>query len=270
MNPFRIYPPEACGADGYPLLWHKNIAGELDDLIGALELEGVELHRENPGIKHIVRAQARHRCIRCRHPYIVGVSGEFDGPRARQKGLAAELGVNQEELDFALEDVGAGISTLNNAELNAAPRKNWSDCDDLCSHGGPIRVLDPLDSDGWEEAERIKDTRGAPASLFVNCGNPTQALWRILTVHHLNEWKPDLRWWNLVALCQRCHLLIQGKVVMDRPWPWEHTDWFKPYVAAFYAMKYLHEDLDRQSAEARMDELLQIGSEEESVERMPL
>ncbi len=58
MNPFRIYRPEECGPDDYPFVWHRNVGGEADDLIGELEAAGVEIGRENPGIKHIVRAQA--------------------------------------------------------------------------------------------------------------------------------------------------------------------------------------------------------------------
>jgi hypothetical protein len=263
-SPFRVYRPEELGEDGYPLLWHRNVGGALDDLIGALEFDGLEIHRENPGIKHIVRAQAAHRCIRCLHPYVVGSSGEFEGPIARQKALAADLGVNQETLDLALEDVGAGLTTLNNSELNAAPRKNWSDCDRYCRHGGPARYLE--DSGEWSGRENPE----ADALQMLVCTRPVQALWRILTVHHLNECKPDLRWWNLVALCQRCHLEIQGKVVMDRPWPWPHTEWFRPYVAAFYAMKYLDQAIERDEAVMRQDELLAIGEREEGVERMAL
>lgn len=40
------------------------------------------------------------------------------------------------------------------------------------------------------------------------------------------------------------------------PFHGEHSDWFKPYVAGFYAFKYLHEEIDRAEAEARLDELL--------------
>jgi len=47
---------------------------------------------------------------------------------------------------------------------------------------------------------------------------------------------PDnCEWWNIPALCQRCHLHIQGKVIMERMWIFEHSDWFKPYVAGYYA-----------------------------------
>ena len=92
----------------------------------------------------------------------------------------------------------------------------------------------------------------------VRCDAPhLREGWTILTVHHLDGDKGNCRWWNLLALCQRCHLSIQGRVNPDRPWVMaEHTPWFRPYVAAFYALKYLGEDLSREDVMARLDELL--------------
>lgn len=58
---------------------------------------------------------------------------------------------------------------------------------------------------------------------------------RMLTVHHLDGDKANLAWWNLAALCQVCHLVIQGRVVMARMWFLTHSEWFKPYVAGYYA-----------------------------------
>lgn len=98
----------------------------------------------------------------------------------------------------------------------------WSPCDELCNHDRQVRS------------------------------------WRILTVHHLDGNKANCRWWNLVALCQRCHLQIQGRVRMERVWPWEHSEWFRPYVAGFYAWMYLGEDLTRDQVDARLDELLAL------------
>lgn len=87
---------------------------------------------------------------------------------------------------------------------------------------------------------------------------PVEARWRILTVHHLNGVKADCRWWNLASLCQRCHLTIQGRVQLHRVWPWEHSDWFKPYAAGWYAHAYLGEDLDRKQTLARLGQLLAL------------
>lgn len=162
----RMYAPEECGADGYPLAWHK---GE-------------------PSVKDLVRETAGNRCVRCGHPYV---------KREHGKG-------------------------------------EWSPCDDRCTHGGPLRRT-------GAGAERVYE-----------------AQWRILTVHHLTGVKADLRWWNLVALCQRDHLQIQGRVRMEQVYPYEHSDWFKPYAAGYYAATYLGEDLTREEAVERLDELLAL------------
>ena len=39
---------------------------------------------------------------------------------------------------------------------------------------------------------------------------------RVLTVHHLDGDKGNSAWWNLAALCQVCHLQIQGKVEVSQ------------------------------------------------------
>ncbi len=106
----------------------------------------------------------------------------------------------------------------------------WSPCDGRCAHGEPTRTVDGV----------------------------REARWRILTVHHLDGDKGNCRWWNCVSLCQRCHLQIQGKVKMARVWPWEHTPWFRPYVAGYYAWTYLGEDLTRAQVDARLGELLAL------------
>jgi len=92
---------------------------------------------------------------------------------------------------------------------------------------------------------------------------PHGGLWpgqrqRVLTVHHLDGDKANCRWWNLPALCQVCHLSIQGRVEMGRRWMFEHSEWFKPYVAGSYAFRYLDQDLSRPEVEARLVELLAL------------
>lgn len=80
-----------------------------------------------------------------------------------------------------------------------------------------------------------------------------------LTVHHLDLNPGNCAWWNIPALCCVCHLQIQHKVDLDRPWVMEpHSEWFKPYVAGFYAHKYLGLQLSRPEVEARLDELLAV------------
>ena len=134
----------------------------------------------------------------------------------------------------------------------------WSPCGEHCTHGGPTRA--------W----KISDgTDGAKAGDLLFLDAPTltgvpprgwtrEAQWRVLTVHHLNGVKWDCRWWNLAALCQRCHLSIQGRVLMERVYPLEHSEWFKPHAAGWYAAAYLGEDLSRKETMERLDELLAL------------
>lgn len=170
MSIYRLYDASEAGRDGYPLAWHETI-------------------------KHDVREQAGHRCIRCRHPYQCG---------------------------------------QHKMELVNGKHESWSPCDELCQHPGPLRM---------------------------NAGR-VEAKARILTVHHLDEIKLNCRWWNLAALCQRCHLTIQGRVKISRPYFLEHSEWFKPYVAGFYASTILGEELTREQVTARLDELLALANRE--------
>ena len=80
----------------------------------------------------------------------------------------------------------------------------------------------------------------------------------MLTVHHIDLNKSNCEWWNLAALCQRCHLRIQGKVIIERPFMFEHSEWFKPYVAGYYAFSngLPH---DKAYVLANMDRLLDFG-----------
>lgn len=79
-----------------------------------------------------------------------------------------------------------------------------------------------------------------------------------LTVHHADMSPANCKWWNLLALCQRCHLQIQAKVVMERPWVRPHTEWFKPYVAGYYAFTNGLPD-DKESVLPKIEELIAIG-----------
>jgi hypothetical protein len=111
----RLYLPAECtGKDGYPPAWHETL-------------------------KHAVREQAGHRCIRCFHPYRKG-DGEWCG------------------------------SPLPHPHRPPSRRQQ-----------GQL----PL----------VESRRALPAM------------------------PPE----------------IQGKVKMERRWLHEHSDWFKPYVAGYYA-----------------------------------
>lgn len=198
MSAFRVYTEDELGVDGYPLAWHETI-------------------------KHLVREEAGHRCVRCGHPYRQGEHGNGE----------------------------------------------WSPCDVLCTHRGPVRWRSGIrPEDGWHSRDRGNDDLRVSDVELMLLGREIEAIeaqWRILTVHHLTgSWgneknaKRDCRWFNLCALCQRCHLQIQGKVQMARVWPWEHSPWMKPYAAGFYAVTYLGEDLSREETLARLDELLAL------------
>lgn len=92
----------------------------------------------------------------------------------------------------------------------------------------------------------------------VRCGHyHDRESGHVLTVHHLDMNPANNAWWNLAALCQKCHLHIQAKVVMDRPYMFEHSEWFRPYVAGYYAhLRGLPEDRDY--VVAHLDELLTL------------
>jgi hypothetical protein len=91
------------------------------------------------------------------------------------------------------------------------------------------------------------------------CTHPRDGKQRILTVHHLDGDKANSRWWNLLALCQSCHLTIQGRVIPERPWLFEHSRWFVPYVCGFYAWYYGGLEITRAQAENEAPRWLQLG-----------
>jgi 5-methylcytosine-specific restriction endonuclease McrA len=134
----------------------------------------------------------------------------------------------------------------------------WSPCDERCEHGMPARDrLHPFGSlsAGVHTGALLREAREMDFTRTI------EAQWRVLTVHHLltgPEGKRNLRWWNLVSLCQRCHLNVQRRVDLTVPWPWPHTDWFRPYAAGWYAWSYLGENLTREQTMGRLEELLAL------------
>ena len=107
----------------------------------------------------------------------------------------------------------------------------------------------------WEEI--ATQTKEAANWRCVRCGHKHDPeTGYSLTVHHLDINPANCAWWNLAALCQRCHLHIQHKVIMERPWlMFPHSLWFQPYVAGYYAHRRgLPED--REYVMAHLDDLL--------------
>jgi hypothetical protein len=128
--------------------------------------------------------------------------------------------------------------------------KVWSDCDSQCVHQGTIRTFyKGIWSDPYQAACPVGEITG---------GQPIQASSRILTVHHFDGNKENDRWFNLLPLCQRCHLQVQTKVNPEIPFLFEHSDWLKPYVAGYYALKYQGRDLTREQVMAELETLLAL------------
>lgn len=88
----------------------------------------------------------------------------------------------------------------------------------------------------WSEiAQAVKN---AAEWRCVRCGHEHDIpAGYMLTVHHLDGVKSHCAWHNLAALCQRCHLVVQAKVIMERNWMFDHTPWFQVYVAAYYGVR---------------------------------
>lgn len=97
--------------------------------------------------------------------------------------------------------------------------------------------------------------REAWGNICVRCKSPSVP-GKILTTHHFDGDKANDAWWNLMPLCQVCHLQVQAKVDPRIPFFFEHSDWAKPFIAGFYAQKYEGRDITREEAMGRLNELL--------------
>jgi len=131
---------------------------------------------------------------------------------------------------------------------------NWSDIAEKVKGEAGWRCIRCGHPDPREAVGRRGE---APCDAL--CTHSRHGKRRTLTVHHLTGNKADCRWFNLLALCQVCHLQIQAKVIPERPWLWDHSEWFKVYVAGFYAHYYGELDVTRAEAETRLEELLLLG-----------
>jgi hypothetical protein len=106
-------------------------------------------------------------------------------------------------------------------------------------------------------ARRVKDEAG---NQCVRCAHPHDpSTGYCLTVHHADGDKANNAWWNLLALCQRCHLSIQTRVIPERVWLFEHSPWFVPYVVGFYASYYGGLNITRAEADANPLRYLAMG-----------
>jgi hypothetical protein len=121
----------------------------------------------------------------------------------------------------------------------------------------------------WKEiAKAVKDAAEWKCARCGKLHDPENGY--TLTVHHLDLSPENCAWWNLAPLCQRCHLHIQGKVIMEQPYLFQHSKWFLPYVGGYYAKQsgivdtkdYYQslEVLPREYVMEHIDELLQVPS----------
>ena len=260
----RVYEPAECGDDGYPFYWHRAplwAPGAEELLPGLRDRPGLGLLPVAAGVKDLIRELAGDRCVRCGHPYVKQSSGVWVEEPIDETLVGSKL-VNQGRLfDDLPPEIPEQAGLATGDRLGKTKRVLYSPCDERCDHGGPVALLfrndDGTGAPTWG-AVQMEAVAGDPkrnaGALSRNGG--LHAAWRILTVHHLNGVKHDLRWGNLVSLCQRCHLHIQGKVVMEQPFMGEHTSWFRPHAAWWYAHKYEGRSITRAEALERMDELL--------------
>ena len=85
--------------------------------------------------------------------------------------------------------------------------------------------------DSWtkEFRDAFREARGNKCERCKHPHDPEHGY--ALTIHHLDNDKSNCAKWNLVALCQRCHLHIQGKVEIRQKYAFEHSEWMKPHIA---------------------------------------
>lgn len=121
-----------------------------------------------------------------------------------------------------------------------------------------IRCGHPNDGVGTNRIA-VPGSRQLRAICDEGCRHAPDGKQRVLTVHHMDGDKRNCRWWNLLALCQVCHLQVQARVIPERPWLFEHSDWFRPYVAGFYAWYYGGAEVTREEAEADIARYLAMG-----------
>lgn len=78
-------------------------------------------------------------------------------------------------------------------------------------------------------------------------------------VHHFDGDKSNNRWWNLLAMCNSCHLKTQSSVIPERPWLFDHSEWARPYVGGFYAWWFARREPTREEVDRDPGLFLAIG-----------
>lgn len=143
-----------------------------------------------------------------------GRSGQLTDNIFLFTGLAAVRPRAQTELPFApatadscacakLSRVRSGRAQRQRAKGKGKYPVNWL--------GIANRVKE---SAGWrcECCGHPRKKRNAKDACGDFCVHPNDGKKRALTVHHLDMRPENCEWWNLVALCNVCHMRVQGRV----------------------------------------------------------
>lgn len=88
--------------------------------------------------------------------------------------------------------------------------------------------------DNWKQlAERRKKAEGYKCERCGRRHEPKAGY--CLTVHHLDGNKQNNADWNLAVLCQRCHLYMQGTVIMEQMLFdfVKVSKWFAPHLEGY-------------------------------------
>lgn len=83
----------------------------------------------------------------------------------------------------------------------------------------------------WDELARSLKERGG--WKCVRCG--IHARGSEIGVHHFDGNRENNEMWNLMVLCRRCHLSLQGRVDPRNPIFFDPSVWAMPYIAGVYA-----------------------------------
>jgi len=88
-------------------------------------------------------------------------------------------------------------------------------------------------ADNWKEiSDLVKDESDWCCARC--CSHHNVASGHVLTVHHFDGNRDNNERWNLMPLCQRCHLSVQARVDPQVGLLHEPSNWIRPYIAGFY------------------------------------
>ena len=83
-------------------------------------------------------------------------------------------------------------------------------------------------------AKQVKDDADWICKRCTVPHNPDTATGDCMTVHHFDGNRSNCERWNLMALCQRCHLSVQSRVDPNTGLLFPAALWSMPYIAGFY------------------------------------